>query len=68
VYDVVVYNCAHLYAVVGVDRYVQFLNMQIGVERFKHVIVCDPLHTGHVIRRMRGGRVCIFNGNQWEML
>ena len=24
--------------------------------------------TGHVIRRMRSGRVRIFNGNQWETL
>jgi len=30
--------------------------------------VFDPLLTGHVIRRMRSGRVRIFNGNQWEML
>ena len=28
----------------------------------------NPLHTGHVIRRMRSGRVRIFNGNQWETL
>ena len=27
-----------------------------------------PLLTGHVIRRMRSGRVRIFNGNQWETL
>ena len=34
-------------------------------------IVFDPLLTGHVIRRMRSGRVRIFNskfGNQWETL
>jgi len=30
----------------------------------KNVIVFDPLHMGHVIRRMRSGRVRIFNGNQ----
>ena len=29
----------------------------------KYVIVFDPLLTGHVIRRMRSGRVRIFNGN-----
>ena len=34
----------------------------------KNVIVFDPLLTGHVIRRMRSGRVRIFNGNQWETL
>ena len=34
----------------------------------KNVIVFDPLHMGHVIRRMRSGRVRIFNGNQWETL
>ena len=32
------------------------------------VIVFDPLFTGHVIRRMRSGRVRFFNGNQWEPL
>ena len=32
------------------------------------MIAFDPLLTGHVIRRMRSGRVRIFNGNQWEML
>jgi len=34
----------------------------------KYVIVFDPLLTGHVIQRMRSGRVCIFNANQWETL
>jgi len=34
----------------------------------KYAIVFDPLLTGHVIRRMRSGRVRIFNGNQWETL
>ena len=34
----------------------------------KNVIVFDPLLTGHVIRRMRTGRLRIFNGNQWETL
>jgi len=34
----------------------------------KYVIVFDPLLTGHVIRRMRSGRVRIFNANQREML
>ena len=28
----------------------------------------SPLLTGHVIRRMRSGRVRIFNGKQWETL
>jgi len=31
-------------------------------------IVFNPLLTGHVIRRMRSGRVRIFNGNQRETL
>ena len=30
--------------------------------------VFHPLLTGHVIQRMRSGRVRIFNGNQWETL
>jgi len=34
----------------------------------KNVLVFDPLLTGHVIRRMRSGRVRIFNGNQLETL
>jgi len=42
--------------------------MQIRVGDSKNVIVFDPLLTGHVIRRMRNGRVRIFNGNQWETL
>jgi len=44
------------------------VNKQIGVEDYKYVIVFDPVLTGHVIRRMRSGRVRIFNGNQWETL
>ena len=44
------------------------MNRQIGVGDSKYVIVFDPLHTGHVIRRMRSGRVHILNGNQWETL
>ena len=44
------------------------VNRQIGVADFKHVIVFEPLLTDHVIRRMRSGRVRIFNGNQWETL
>ena len=44
------------------------MNRQIGVGDSKNVIVFDPLLTGHVIRRMRSGRVRIFNGNQWETL
>ena len=44
------------------------MNRQIGVGDSKNVIVFDPLLTGHVIRRMRNGRVRIFNGNQWETL
>ena len=34
---------------------------QIRVEDYKNVIVFEPLLTGHVIRRMRSGRVRIFN-------
>ena len=44
------------------------MNKQIGVGDSKYVIVFDPVHTGHVIRRMRSGRVHILNGNQWETL
>ena len=44
------------------------LYKEIGVGDSKNVIVFDPLVTGHVIRRMRSGRVRIFNGNQWEPL
>jgi len=44
------------------------VNRQIGVGDSKNVLVFDPLLTGHVIRRMRSGRVRIFNGNQWETL
>ena len=44
------------------------MNRQIRVGDSKNVIVFDALLTGHVIRRMRSGRVRIFNGNQWETL
>ena len=44
------------------------MNWQIRVRDFKNVIVFDPLLTGHGIRRMRSGRVRIFNGNQSETL
>ena len=44
------------------------MNRQIEVGDSKYVIVFDPLLTGHVIRRMRSGRVRIFNGNQLETL
>jgi len=44
------------------------VNRQIRVGDSKNVIVVDPLLTGHVIRRMRSGRVRIFNGNQKETL
>jgi len=44
------------------------MNRQIGVEHPKNVIVFDPLLTGHVIRRMRSGRLRTFNGNQRETL
>ena len=44
------------------------MNRQIGVGDSKNVIVFDPLLTGHVIRRMRRGRVRIFNGNKWATL
>jgi len=44
------------------------VNRQIGVGDSKYVIIFDPLLTGHVIRRMRSGRVRIFHANQWEPL
>jgi len=44
------------------------VNRQNGVGDSKCVIGFDPLFTGHVIRRMRSGRVRIFNANQWETL
>ena len=44
------------------------MNRQIGVGDSKNVIVFYPLLTGHVIRRMRSGRVRIFNGNRRETL
>jgi len=53
-------NCSFLYLYI--------YNRQIGVGDSKYGIVFDPLLTGHVIWRMRSGRVRIFNGNQWETL
>ena len=44
------------------------MNRQFRVGDSKNVIVFDPLLTGHVMRRMRSGRVRIFNGNQRETL
>ena len=44
------------------------MNRQVGVGDSKNVIVFDHLLTGHVILRMRIGRVHIFNGNQRETL
>jgi len=44
------------------------VNRQIVVRDSKYVTVFDPLLTGHVIRRMRSGRVRIFKGNQRETL
>ena len=44
------------------------MNRQVRVGDSKNVIVFDPLLTGHVIRRIRSGRVRIFNGNQCETL
>jgi len=44
------------------------VNSQFGVGDSKNVIIFDPVLTGHVIRRMRIGRVRIFNDNQWETL
>ena len=44
------------------------MNRQIRVGDSKNAIVFDPLFTGHVIRRMRSGRVRIFDDNQWETL
>ena len=41
------------------------MNRQIRVGDSKNVFFWTP---GHVIRRMRSGRVGIFNGNQWETL
>ena len=44
------------------------MNRQIGGQGFQICNVFDPLLTGHVIRRMRSGRVRIFNGYQRETL
>ena len=44
------------------------MNRQIGDGDSKNVIAFDPVLTGHVNRRMRSGRVRIFNGNQGETL
>jgi len=44
------------------------VNRQIRVRDSKNVIVFDPQFMGHVIWRMRRGRVRIFNGNQWELI
>ena len=44
------------------------MNRQIKVGDSNNIIVFDPLLTGHVIRRMRSGRVRIFNCNQRETL
>ena len=44
------------------------MNRHVGVGDSKNVIVFDPLHTRHVICRMRSGSVHIFNGNQRETL
>jgi len=44
------------------------VNRQIGIGDSKNVIVFDTLLTSHVIRRMRNGRVRIFNGKQRETL
>jgi len=44
------------------------VNRQIGVGGSKTVIVFHTLLMGHMIRRMRSGRVRIFNGHQWEAL
>ena len=41
---------------------------KIRVGDSKNVIVFHPLLTGHVIRRMRSGRVRISHANQWETL
>jgi len=41
---------------------------QIRVGDSKKCSVFDPLLTGHVIRRMRSGRVRIFNGYHVETL
>ena len=44
------------------------MNRQIIVGDSKNVIVFEPLLTGHVILRMRSGRVRILKGNQRETL
>ena len=44
------------------------VNRQIRVGDSKNVIDFDPILTGHVIQRVRSGRVRILNGNQWETL
>ena len=44
------------------------MNRQTGVEHTKNVIAFDPLLMGHVVRRMRSGRVRILYGKQWKTL
>ena len=44
------------------------MNRQIGDGDSKNAIAFDPLLTGHVNRRMRSGRVRIFNANQGETM
>ena len=44
------------------------VNRHIRVGDSKNVIVFDPLLTGHVIQRVRSGRVRILRGNQRETL
>jgi len=43
------------------------VNRQIGVNDFKNVGKICPLHTGHVIRRMRSGCKRIVSGILREM-
>ena len=50
------------------QKYCGHAQYKIRVGDSKNVIVFHPLLTGHVIRRMRSGRVRIFNGNQCEPL
>ena len=55
-------HAQEIYAV----KHLALVTLRVGDS--KNVIVFNPLLTGHVIRRMRSGRVRIFNGNQWETL
>ena len=51
-----------------IHRWATGVGQRIGVGDYKNVIVFDPVLTGHVIRRMRSGRVRIFSGVQRKSL